>query len=75
MAKLLGKGVVRVPFFLIKIAFFFSWHLTRGMLPTPPGAELSFTWPVNVDGSKITRFGFNYRYSSAEIFSGKPVKK
>jgi nucleoside-diphosphate-sugar epimerase len=70
MAKILGKRAIRVPFFLIKTAFFFSWHLTRGLLPTPPGSEMSFTWPINVDGGKINRFGFNYKYSSEQTFKG-----
>ncbi|MFA5387074.1 MAG: NAD-dependent epimerase/dehydratase family protein [Candidatus Paceibacterota bacterium] len=70
MARFLGKKTIKVPFFLIKTAFFFGWHLTRGIVPTPPGAEMSFTWPINVDGSKIIRFGFRYNYTSAGIFKG-----
>lgn len=70
MARLLNKKCFFVPSILIKVAFFFGWHLTRGIIPTP-GAEMSFTWPINVDGSKITRLGFNYTKNSADIFIGK----
>jgi len=71
MARLLGKKTFFVPAFLIKTAFFFGWHLTRGIIPTPSGAEMSFTWPINMDGSKITKLGFRYSMSSADIFCGK----
>lgn len=71
MARLLNKKTFFVPAFLIKIVFFFGWHLTRGIVPTPSGAEMSFTWPINMDGSKITELGFRYSMSSADIFCGK----
>ncbi|MFA5249245.1 MAG: NAD-dependent epimerase/dehydratase family protein [Candidatus Paceibacterota bacterium] len=71
IAALLGKRTFFLPEIFIKISFFFAWHLTLGRIPTAPGAENSFIWPINMDGSKITKFGFKYNHSSKETFLGK----
>jgi nucleoside-diphosphate-sugar epimerase len=73
IAKILHKKTIPIPIplFFLKIVFFLSWHLFRGKLPTPPGSANYLMYPINVDGSKITHFGFSYQYSSQEALEGK----
>jgi len=71
MADLLHKKTVRIPAWVIRPIFFLAWHLIFGFLPVPPGSERFLIYPVNVDGSKIKKFGFNYKYNSEEVFLGK----
>jgi UDP-glucose 4-epimerase len=66
MAEVLGKRVVNVPAWLVNAAFFVMWHGTSGRIPTAPGAINSFRYPINMDGSRILRTGFKYRYGSRE---------
>jgi nucleoside-diphosphate-sugar epimerase len=73
MANLIHKKIVRIPDTIIKYIFFLGWHLSFGRVPTPQGSERFFIYPINVDGSKIKRLGFNYKYSSKEAFLGKYV--
>ena len=74
MAKLLHKKTIKIPAVLIKPIFALSWHLTFGLIPTPPGSDKSFIYPINVDGSKINKIGFNYKYSIVKTFLGENDK-
>ena len=73
MADLLRKKTLRIPVWIIKPIFFLAWHLTLGYVPIPMGSEISFIYPINVDGSKVTNLGFKYKYNSKEAFLGKDV--
>ena len=64
MAAVLKKKTVRVPAWMVQVVFFVLWHLTRGRVPTAPGAINSFRYPINMDGRKIQQTGFEYRYKS-----------
>jgi len=66
IAKVLGKKTVRVPHWLMNAAFTALWHITKGMMPTPPGSINFYRYPINLDGTKITKFGFRYKYGSKE---------
>jgi len=69
MARVVGKKTVPVPPRLIRIAFFFFWHITRGRIPTSRGGWKFYSYPIAVDGAKLTRqYGFNYRCDSHEAF-------
>lgn len=63
IAKILKKRTIKIPHVLAKIFFFLAWHLSLGKIPTPPGAINSYSYPIIVDGAKITKFGFAYKYN------------
>jgi nucleoside-diphosphate-sugar epimerase len=69
MAKAVGKRTISLQPWMIRIPFFFMWHLTRGKIPTGPGAWRGYSYPIAVDGSKLTRlYGYVYKYPSFDAF-------
>jgi nucleoside-diphosphate-sugar epimerase len=69
MAKAVGKSVVYVHPQLIRLVFFTMWHGTRGRVPTSKGGWKSYSYPIAVDGSKLTReYGFQYSAPSLDAF-------
>lgn len=69
MAKAVGKRSIPVSAWMVRIAFFVSWHVTRGKIPTGRGAWKSYSYPIAVDGGKVTReLGYAYRYSGLDAF-------
>jgi nucleoside-diphosphate-sugar epimerase len=69
MAKAVGKRTLPIQPWMVRIAFFTFWHLTRGKVPTGRGAWKSYSYPIAVDGSKLTRVaGYEYKYSSFDAF-------
>lgn len=69
MAKAVGKRVLFVHPQLIRFVFFVMWHGTHGRVPTSKGGWKSYSYPIAVDGSKLTReYGFEYSASSLDAF-------
>ncbi|MBY0294356.1 NAD-dependent epimerase/dehydratase family protein [Patescibacteria group bacterium] len=69
MAKAVGKRVIYVHPQLIRLMFFIMWHGTRGRVPTSRGGWKSYSYPIAVDGSKLTReYGFEYSAPSLDAF-------
>lgn len=70
MGEAVGKKVVIIHPYLIRVAFFFMWHVTRGKIPTSKGSWRGYSYPIAVDGSKVTReLGHEYRYNSIDAFT------
>ncbi|MEK9160900.1 MAG: NAD-dependent epimerase/dehydratase family protein [Patescibacteria group bacterium] len=69
MAKAVGKKTIPVHPWLVGVAYFFFWHLTRGVIPTAPGAWRGYSYPIAVDGSKITKkLGYKYQHAGYDAF-------
>ncbi len=70
MARAFQKRAVRLHPQLVRLAFFLAWHLTRGRIPTSRGAWRYYSYPLIVDGSKLTRtYQYNYRMNSLDALT------
>ena len=69
MARAVGKKTLPVQPWMVRFPFFVFWHLTRGKIPTGKGAWKSYSYPIAVDGSKVTRMlGYDYQYPAYDAF-------
>lgn len=69
MARAVGKWVLPIQPWMVRLAFSVMWHLTRGKVPTAPYSWMGYSYPIVVDGSKLTReYGFTYTASSRDAF-------
>lgn len=69
MARAVGKRMLPVPPWFMRIGFFVAWHLSRGKVPTAPGSWRGYSYPIAVDGGKVTRMlGYRYGHESFDAF-------
>lgn len=69
MAQAVRKRTIPVHPYLIRIAFFLFWHITRGKIPTAEGSWKGYSYPIAVDGSKLTKmYNYTYEWPSKEAF-------
>lgn len=69
MADAVGKKVLKIQPWMARAAFFFFWHATRGKIPTCPGSWRFYSYPVLMDGTRLTkRYGYAYTYASKDAF-------
>ncbi|HRY52895.1 MAG TPA: NAD-dependent epimerase/dehydratase family protein [Candidatus Portnoybacteria bacterium] len=66
MAHTLGKPVLPIPLWLGRLGFSFLWYVFRGRVPTVPAGINSYAYPIIADGSKITRFGYQYKFTGED---------
>jgi nucleoside-diphosphate-sugar epimerase len=70
MAKAVGKRALPIRPWMARLAFFFFWHVTRGRIPTAEGSWKGYSYPIAVDGSKLTKmYGYNYKFGSRDAFT------
>lgn len=69
MAKAVGKHTLMVAPWMVRFAFFFFWHVSRGKVPTARGAWKGYSYPIVVDGSKVTKqLGYTYKHEGYDAF-------
>jgi nucleoside-diphosphate-sugar epimerase len=69
MAGAVGKHTLPIYPWMVRLAFFWVWHLTRGRIPTARGSWKGYSYPIAVDGSKVTRvLGYAYKHQSLDAF-------
>jgi len=69
MAKAVGKKTVLVQPWMVRIPFFFFWHLTRGKIPTARGSWKGYSYPIAVTGEKVTKkLGYTYTHAGFDAF-------
>jgi nucleoside-diphosphate-sugar epimerase len=69
MAQAVSKKTLPIYPWMARVAFFFFWHATQGKIPTSPGSWRGYSYPIAVDGSKLTKqYGYQYLFPSKEAF-------
>ena len=69
MARAVGKKMILVSPWMVRLAFFLMWHVTQGRIPTARGIWKCYCYPIAVDGSKISKqYGYQYAHESLEAF-------
>lgn len=69
MAQAVGKKAILIQPWMTRFPFAFLWHATRGRIPTAKGSWKGYSYPIAVDGSKLTKvYGYQYQYSSLDAF-------
>lgn len=69
MAEAVGKKVLPVRPWMVRLAFFCFWHVSRGKIPNGRGVWRFYSYPIVLDGSKLTRtYGYRYQYAPRDAF-------
>ncbi len=61
MAAAVGKKALVLHPQIIRFVFFCMWHVSHGKIPTATGSWRGYSYPIAVDGSKVTKV-LNYEY-------------
>ncbi len=67
MAEAVGKRIIPVKPWMVRLAFWFFWHITRGRIPTCPGAWRVYSYPLLMSGDKLAQI-YRCLYTSKEAF-------
>jgi nucleoside-diphosphate-sugar epimerase len=72
MAAAVNKKPVMVYPWMIRIVFFCAWNFTLGRVPTSKGGWKSYSYPIVVDGTKLSKmYGYHYKWQSKDAFVKK----
>ena len=67
MASSMNKIAIKINPKIIQLVFSFFWHITAGRVPTSPGVWSGYSYPIGVDGSKISKqYQYQYQWESIE---------
>lgn len=70
MADAVGKPAVSIPPQLIRFVFFWVRHLSLGKIPTSAGTWKTYSYPIVVDGSKVTEdLDYEYNFTAHPAFT------
>lgn len=70
MAQAVGKKTIMLQPWMIRIVFFLAWHLSLGRIPTSRGGWMTYSYPIVVDGTKISKaYGYAYKMSPIDAFT------
>jgi nucleoside-diphosphate-sugar epimerase len=70
MAQVVGKKTITLHPIVLRCVFFLAWHLSLGKIPTSRGGWLTYSYPIVVDGSKISKsYGYVYKMGPLEAIS------
>jgi nucleoside-diphosphate-sugar epimerase len=67
MAQAVGKKVLPIQPWMVRFAFFFFWHATRGRIPTCPGSWRFYSYPLLMSGEKLAQV-YQCKYTSRDAF-------
>lgn len=69
MARAVGKRTLPIFPWMARLAYFVFWHATRGKIPTAAGSWRFYSFPILMDGTKLTRMhNYSYQHRSLDAF-------
>lgn len=70
MAAAVGKKTIMLSPWVIRVIFFLAWHISLGRIPTSSGGWMTYSFPIVVDGAKISNtYGYTYKMSPFDAFT------
>jgi len=70
MARMLGKRVLPIAPWVVRLAFFVAWHVTRGAIPTARGIWRFYSYPLVLSGRKLSRI-YSCTHSSVDAIQAQ----
>ena len=67
MAEAVNKKKVTIYPWMVRLAFWFFWHATRGRVPTCPHSWRFYSYPLLMSGEKLQHF-YKCKYTSKNAF-------
>jgi len=69
MAHVVGKRVLPIRPWMVRVAFFVFWHISRGKIPNGRGVWRFYSYPIVMSGEKLSRmYRYQYQYNSQDAF-------